>query len=319
MLRSFSSIMVIGLSVAAASGACSKQAAAPSESVNQVQPSEPPEDGQAFYRKGVAARDSGDNSAAFVMFTKSCELKYPDGCESVAYLYAKGLGVALDPRKAAEFNQQACDLGGARGCIYFATRLKEGDGIPADPQKALSVLDTGCRKLRSPDACEYLHDELNSSNDPEMKAKALEAMRLACEYGSKYACSEVKAREAEAADEAEYGSGSGTTSSSVTTQAHGISWTVTSGLTKYFKIKKISCSPARSTMSCELTVQLPEGEFEYLTGGTFAHVYDGDGVQIANKFLGGTPFLGVAPGKLVRVKIWSLSLDAKSIDIVSDQ
>ena len=312
MLRSFSSVMVIGLSVAVASGACSKQTIAPSESVNQVQPSEPPEDGQAFYRKGVAARDSGDNSAAFVMFTKSCELKYPDGCESVAYLYAKGSGVALDLRKAADFNQQACDLGGAWGCIYFATRLKKGDGIPADPQKALSVLDTACRKLRSPDACEYLHDELNSDSDPEMKAKAPEAMRLACEYGSKYACTEVKAREAEAADEAEYGSDSDGSASPVTTNAYGIRWTVSGELVKYLKIKKVECSKLRSTQTCYLTIELPEGGFEERGQLTEAIAYDGDDVQVAKRPVGGMNFRDVAPGTSIKVRIGTLG-DRKSV------
>jgi TPR repeat protein len=49
---------------------------------------------------------------------RSCELKFPDGCNALGTLYRNGKGVAKDDKKANELANSSCEAGSAKGCSH---------------------------------------------------------------------------------------------------------------------------------------------------------------------------------------------------------
>jgi len=310
-----SSALIVGTVALALAGGCSKQ---PGES-STTEPENPqvnqqPDDAKTLHDKAMTARNAGDSTTAFQLLDRACLMKDSDSCIELARAYLHADGTGKDVQKAIALFTDACKSGNASACGDLATIYEEGVDIAAAPEIARLWLLDGC-KLKDAATCERAGRSLWKEPDPKAAALGYKLLQLACEYGSDSACSEVN-RLDEIMDEAEDGSDSDGSASPVTTNAYGIRWTVSPELVKYLRIKKVECSKLRSTQTCYLTIELPEGEFEDRGQLTEAIAYDGDDVQVAKRPVGGMNFMGVAPGRSIKVRIGTLGLDTKRIEIV---
>ena len=67
-----------------------------------------------LYENGLGVQSSANQ--AFKYYEQSCELDTVDGCYNAAIAKAKGNGVKIDLKKAAEFLEKGCDLGDDESC-----------------------------------------------------------------------------------------------------------------------------------------------------------------------------------------------------------
>ncbi len=84
----------------------------------------------ADFAAGVTAYDRGNYAAAYREWLPLAERGDPAAQRNVAHLHRKGLGVARDPLKAAEWYRRAAELDFAPAQANLASMYLSGEGVP---------------------------------------------------------------------------------------------------------------------------------------------------------------------------------------------
>ncbi len=94
----------------------------------------------ADLQAGIDAANVGDFETAKKEFEYLVKHDYAPGMYHLAELYAKGLGMPRDSKKAAELYQKASDLGYEDAMFSLAIMYQHGEGVAMDLQKTVSLL-----------------------------------------------------------------------------------------------------------------------------------------------------------------------------------
>ncbi len=104
-------------------------------------------DNQACTVAGVAHHTgqglSRDYVRARMFYDAACPAE-PIACSNLATLHADGLGVDVDPFRAADLFEQACTGGYPKACAALAVLYLEGRGVARDPVAAQRLLQQAC-------------------------------------------------------------------------------------------------------------------------------------------------------------------------------
>jgi len=144
-------------------------------------------------------KDSDNNKRALAAFENACLGGYPASCNGLGVMYANGMGVPADGKRAVELYEQACageistaclhaamayegrdvapdwkralgyyeracELGATQGCQTAAKAFVDGDRVGRDPKKARKLYDLACKEDDA-EAC-AARDALDSSAAP---------------------------------------------------------------------------------------------------------------------------------------------------------
>jgi TPR repeat protein len=146
-----------------------------------------------MYAEGVGV--SPDPKRATALFAQACNGKNMSACNHLALALSEGMGVDRNPQRAVEVYQQACDGGHMMACRNLGLMLRDGRGVAADLQRAAKLLDTACRG-KVPFACTNAGDL-----EAQLAAKATSAAPLwksaiahykqGCEAGDPTGCRQI--------------------------------------------------------------------------------------------------------------------------------
>ena len=78
------------------------------------------------------------------VFLRSCGGGDGVSCFILGWQMDKGLGVAVDPARAAVLFERSCAAGWARGCFTLGEFYRQGEGVPVDPARAMDNYAKGC-------------------------------------------------------------------------------------------------------------------------------------------------------------------------------
>jgi hypothetical protein len=327
-------VVLLGLVLLTAGGACSKKSDPSSpqpagvespvkvETPTKEEPSKKPAPIEGLLaeclNKGVldtckeAITSSSDKEAVFVTAEKTCDERNANGCFLAGLMTYNGTGVPKSSSEAAAFYEGACLLMNAEACYFLAAQMEEGDGVPVDESMVSVLISRACENGHAMACFDAGLRLLGKENSIEEKRRGLLMLKRACSLGNEKACGSVKQVEriVSLSEELEDG---GETAEPVTTRAHGIEWVVSSELANDIKIKKVTCSKSKWTLTCELTVVLPQGAGFRSEGMAEANIFDGDGVKSASRAFGGMLFDGIKAGDAVRVPVRAIDLDTKKV------
>lgn len=126
-----------------------------------------------------------DTALALEHLTKSCALRYADGCSDLGWVNET---VVRDFTKAAGFYDQACQMSSRVGCTNFGALLESGNGVQQDVTRAVDVYRRAC-ELGDGRGCFNLgrvqeNDRGLLGNLPA----AREAYAKGCDFGFQDAC-----------------------------------------------------------------------------------------------------------------------------------
>lgn len=177
------------------------------------------------YAKGEGGL-ARDDAKAEALFIKACELKDPQACNNIGFLFFQGLtkaegakvleltkqgcelknasscnmaGVILADGKGVEgdfagalgFYDRACALGWATGCYNAARFYRDGKGVELDLEKATSLFEKGCGGGEG-SACNELGAMLaDEDRSPEDRERANTMFERACELKNPFGCSNL--------------------------------------------------------------------------------------------------------------------------------
>ena len=94
----------------------------------------------------VTAYQAGDYVGARTLWEQALAAGDWDAARSLGILYRKGLGVAADPAKAADYYQQAVTHGVVGAELNLAEMLLAGQGVPQDVGRAKALLKVAADK-----------------------------------------------------------------------------------------------------------------------------------------------------------------------------
>ncbi|MBA2660978.1 MAG: SEL1-like repeat protein [Bradymonadaceae bacterium] len=86
-----------------------------------------------------------DYASARLLFDRSCQGHFVDGCVSLAWLYESGLGGAVDVQRAREMYESACERHQTRACTNLGWMYAQGIGGSPDLDKGLRLLQKACQ------------------------------------------------------------------------------------------------------------------------------------------------------------------------------
>lgn len=152
------------------------------------------ESGGACNSLGVAFR-RGDgvpknNTHAFALYERACELRSAFGCMNAAALADAGEGTEVQLPKARRYQKYACLGANAQACYAYAVMLRSGRGGPKDIQGAIRHFRKLCMD-REAEGCAELGSTHATEGD---RARANLWWRHACELGSEDACKSANSR-----------------------------------------------------------------------------------------------------------------------------
>jgi TPR repeat protein len=96
-----------------------------------------------MYAEGVGV--SPDPRRATALFGQACTGGNLPACNHLALAFAEGMGVERQPAKAAEVYQKACDGGYKLACRNLGLMLRDGRGVAVDLTRAEALLDKACK------------------------------------------------------------------------------------------------------------------------------------------------------------------------------
>lgn len=99
---------------------------------------------EPLYDSGVAAYDRKDFATAAQRFEWACTLRLPTACYSLAILYRRGEGVAVDYPRARKLYGSACDRGVMDACTNLGVLHLDGLGGPVDKETAQQLFIKAC-------------------------------------------------------------------------------------------------------------------------------------------------------------------------------
>lgn len=92
------------------------------------------------FDSGVAAYERSDYAEARRQWERALQAGDWDAARSLGHLYRRGLGVARDPGRAADYYRQAFAHGVVNAGLNLAELYMAGDGVPHDPGQAMALL-----------------------------------------------------------------------------------------------------------------------------------------------------------------------------------
>jgi TPR repeat protein len=133
-----------------------------------------------------------DIDGAVRLYRRECDDGYGDGCDKLAKMYSRGLGVPRDGKRHQELLQRACDLGYAKSCSWLGTMSETGMGTTEDPAKSMALYRRACG-LGSPIGCKAVGEALLGTDthgipSKEAHAEALRLLVFSCDEGDHFAC-----------------------------------------------------------------------------------------------------------------------------------
>jgi TPR repeat protein len=146
-----------------------------------------------MYAEGVGV--SPDPKRATALFAQACNGKNMSACNHLALALAEGMGVDRNPQRAVEIYQQACDGGHMMACRNLGLMLRDGRGVPADLPRAAKLLDQAC-KGKVPFACTNSGDldamlATKVGNPAAHWKSAIAHYKQACEAGDPTGCRQI--------------------------------------------------------------------------------------------------------------------------------
>jgi TPR repeat protein len=146
-----------------------------------------------MYAEGVGV--SPDPRRATALFAQACNGKNLSACNHLALALAEGMGVERNPQKAVEVYQQACDGGHMMACRNLGLMLRDGRGVPQDLARADKLLDTAC-KGKVPFACTNAGDldaviASKAQNPAPHWKSAVAHYKQGCETGDPTGCRQI--------------------------------------------------------------------------------------------------------------------------------
>jgi len=206
--RSPLALVAIALAVVACNGGSRKvadDAGAPAD----AGPSDPAELASRFDRKCVAGdleacRNLGvmyaegigvshDQRRAAALFGQACNGGNMSACNNLAFALAEGMGIERNIQRAIEVYQKACDGGYKLACRNLGLLLRDGRGTPADLNRADTLLDKAC-KGAVPLACTNAGDldaMLATKGAPARWKQAVGHYKQGCDAGDPTACRQI--------------------------------------------------------------------------------------------------------------------------------
>ena len=137
----------------------------------------------------------------FSEWQEGCTAGDLDKCANLGESYAKGLGVAEDPAKAASIYKDACNREGSRACLLLGDAYVSGAGVAKDPTQASTFLGKACDEGEEEGcvhACDMLSDPVRclrvgvlSSKGAKDPNRAATYFRKACDNGHPLGCKEL--------------------------------------------------------------------------------------------------------------------------------
>lgn len=126
------------------------------------------------------------------LYRRACDDGYGGGCDKLASMFYRGLGVPQDQNRYQELLQRACDLGYAKSCAWLGTMSAKGMGTTEDPAKSMAFYRRACG-LGSPIGCRDVGEALLGTDThgipaKEAHAEALRLLVFSCDEGDHFAC-----------------------------------------------------------------------------------------------------------------------------------
>jgi TPR repeat protein len=132
---------------------------------------------------------------------EGCSAGDPDKCANLGESYAKGIGVPLDPARAATIYRDACNRDGVRACLLLGEAYAKGDGVTKDTGQASAFLGRACEAGEEEAcvrACDVLNDSVRclrvgvlSGKGAKDLTRAASYFRKACDNGHPLGCREA--------------------------------------------------------------------------------------------------------------------------------
>ena len=144
-----------------------------------------------MYAEGMGV--SPDPRRATALFNQACTGGNLPACNHLALAYAEGMGVERQPAKAAEVYQRACDGGYKLACRNLGLMLRDGRGVTVDLARAELLLDKAC-KGGVPFACTNAGDldALRAiKGGPPRYKEMIAHYKQGCEAGDPTACRQI--------------------------------------------------------------------------------------------------------------------------------
>lgn len=117
-----------------------------------------------------------------------CKKSVAIACRRASFIYATGIGVAVDSKKSATLAKRACTLEDGRGCTNLATMYALGVGVEANSTKATKLYKKACR-LKDVDGCAKVgFAYLKGIGVDKNISKAFELLSSACKQEQQEAC-----------------------------------------------------------------------------------------------------------------------------------
>ena len=122
------------------------------------------------------------------LFDQACKAGSALGCNHLAVMYALGVAVKPDLKRAFDLYQKACKGGEKYACSNLAYMLHRGEGTAAKPEVAISIWKKLC-SARFAEACVHLGEcARNGAGLEKDPAVAKQWFKKACELGYQAAC-----------------------------------------------------------------------------------------------------------------------------------
>jgi|GEM_PF-6220478 len=107
---------------------------APCSPVEAIEPR--PDRATSCLRMGMEAQERGQYSLAALLFKAGTGAPCPRCCICLAWLYAQGLGVPKDERRAFRFLLKAAKMGSKEGMELVSRAYELGMGVAKNPVRA---------------------------------------------------------------------------------------------------------------------------------------------------------------------------------------
>jgi len=96
------------------------------------------QDNRLDFNQGVTAAQQGNYAQAYCIWKPLADVGHAEAQYRLGWLYAKGLGLAVDEATAIYWWKLAADLGHADALFSLGWAYEHGDGIPKDIPQAIS-------------------------------------------------------------------------------------------------------------------------------------------------------------------------------------
>lgn len=130
-----------------------------------------------------------DERLALLYFQSACDAKDYDACTWLGSLHDNGeAGLFADPVIGAAYHRRACNQNNGDGCNRLAYMFDKGLGVPEDPEAAVRYFEKSCEKEFGLGCANVGHFYEGGRGVTKDLNKAMEFYRLACDLGEQNGC-----------------------------------------------------------------------------------------------------------------------------------